>query len=122
MNGVAGERVREDDETSNASMADTSSIDLDMIENAILQKTAKIGALAKPGKDHGSHHHKKNWIVGVFIPTCENMWGVLIFLRFFEIVGHAGVVMSLVAVFISFLAAIVTRAVLMTLGETKVVG
>ena len=71
---------------------------------------------------HCPHYHKKNWIVGVFIPTCENMWGVLIFLRFFEIVGHAGVVMSLVAVFISFLAAIVTRAVLMTLGEAKVVG
>ena len=24
---------------------------------------------------------------GVIVPTCENMWGVLIFLRFFFVVG-----------------------------------
>ena len=28
---------------------------------------------------------------GVFIPTCENMWGVLIFLRFNYVVGNAGI-------------------------------
>jgi hypothetical protein len=27
---------------------------------------------------------------GVFVPTCENMWGVLIFLRFYFVVGNAG--------------------------------
>merc|ERR1719446_537577 len=44
---------------------------------------------------------KKGALVGVFIPTCENMWGVLIFLRFFTIVGHAGIIQAVAAVFLS---------------------
>ena len=39
---------------------------------------------------------------GVIVPTCENMWGVLIFLRFFFVVGHAGVGQALLIVAISF--------------------
>ena len=27
---------------------------------------------------------------GVLVPTCENMWGVIIFLRFYKIVGYGG--------------------------------
>ena len=34
-----------------------------------------------------THVHKLNWLNGVAMPTCENMWGVIIFLRFFYIVG-----------------------------------
>ena len=45
---------------------------------------------------------------GVIVPTCENMWGVLIFLRFFFVVGHAGVWQSLVIVFVSFLSSLAT--------------
>ncbi|KAK3232885.1 hypothetical protein CYMTET_56789 [Cymbomonas tetramitiformis] len=45
---------------------------------------------------------------GVVIPTCENMWGVLIFLRFFYIVGEAGVLQAYVIVIISWLCAILT--------------
>jgi len=45
---------------------------------------------------------------GVIVPTCENMWGVLIFLRFFYVVGHAGVWQALVIVFISFLSSLCT--------------
>lgn len=45
---------------------------------------------------------------GVLIPTCENMWGVLIFLRFFYIVGSAGVWQTFLIVFISFLCAMLT--------------
>ena len=45
---------------------------------------------------------------GVVVPTCENMWGVLIFLRFFYVVGHAGVWQSLLIVFICFLSALFT--------------
>ena len=45
---------------------------------------------------------------GVIVPTCENMWGVLIFLRFFYVVGHAGVWQSLVIVFVSFLSSFFT--------------
>jgi hypothetical protein len=47
-------------------------------------------------------------ISGVVVPTCENMWGVLIFLRFFFVVGHAGVWQALVIVFISFLSSFFT--------------
>ncbi|EFJ12492.1 hypothetical protein SELMODRAFT_425250 [Selaginella moellendorffii] len=45
---------------------------------------------------------------GVLIPTCENMWGVLIFLRFFYIVGNAGVWQSFLVAIISFLCALLT--------------
>ncbi|XP_024400955.1 uncharacterized protein [Physcomitrium patens] len=45
---------------------------------------------------------------GVLIPTCENMWGVLIFLRFFYIVGSAGVWQTFIIVFVSFLCAMLT--------------
>lgn len=45
---------------------------------------------------------------GVFVPTCENMWGVLIFLRFYLIVGNAGVIQALGAVFVSFCTAFFT--------------
>eukprot|EP00227_Mantoniella_beaufortii_P012191 CAMPEP_0197594736 /NCGR_PEP_ID=MMETSP1326-20131121/21282_1 /TAXON_ID=1155430 /ORGANISM="Genus nov. species nov., Strain RCC2288" /LENGTH=51 /DNA_ID=CAMNT_0043160975 /DNA_START=410 /DNA_END=562 /DNA_ORIENTATION=- len=46
---------------------------------------------------------KLGTISGVAIPTCLSMWGVLIFVRFFYIVGHAGVLQSLVVVLVSFL-------------------
>jgi len=42
------------------------------------------------------------------IPTCENLWVALIFLRFYYIVGHQEVVMSLLVVFISFINALLT--------------
>ncbi|KAJ7563353.1 hypothetical protein O6H91_03G106500 [Diphasiastrum complanatum] len=45
---------------------------------------------------------------GVLIPTCENMWGVLIFLRFFYIVGNAGVWQTFIIVSLSFLCALLT--------------
>jgi len=45
---------------------------------------------------------------GVLIPTCENMWGVLIFLRFFYIVGNAGVWQTFLVVLLSFLCALLT--------------
>jgi len=58
------------------------------------------------------HHHKtkKGAFAGVFVPTCENMWGVLIFLRFYTIVGHAGVGQALLCVFLSFSAAFCTTS------------
>ena len=49
-----------------------------------------------------------NTLSGVIVPTCENMWGVLIFLRFFYVVGHAGVWQALVIVFVSFLSSLCT--------------
>lgn len=45
---------------------------------------------------------------GVLIPTCENMWGVLIFLRFYYIVGNAGVWQTFLVVILSFLSALLT--------------
>jgi len=47
-------------------------------------------------------------VSGVIVPTCENMWGVLIFLRFFYVVGHGGVGTALLIVFISWLSALFT--------------
>jgi len=47
-------------------------------------------------------------IAGVFIPTCENMWGVLIFLRFNFIVGHAGLQDGYLVILLSFIVALTT--------------
>lgn len=47
-------------------------------------------------------------ISGVYVPTCENMWGVLIFLRFFYVIGHAGVWQTLLIVLVSFLSSFFT--------------
>ena len=52
--------------------------------------------------------HDLGTISGVLVPTCENMWGVLIFLRFFFVVGHAGVWQSLLIVFVSFMSSFFT--------------
>lgn len=61
-------------------------------------------------KKGGSHHKKKGAFAGVFVPTCENMWGVLIFLRFYFIVGNAGVAQALCVVVLSFSAAFCTTS------------
>merc|ERR1719253_411870 len=61
--------------------------------------------------EEGKHKSKKKGaFAGVFVPTCENMWGVLIFLRFYFIVGHAGVGQALCAVFLSFSCAFCTTS------------
>jgi len=62
--------------------------------------------LERTGSDVGCK--KKGALSGVFIPTCENMWGVLIFLRFNYIVGRAGIGYALLAVFMAFFAAFFT--------------
>mmetsp|Transcript_40242 Transcript_40242/g.93196 ORF Transcript_40242/g.93196 Transcript_40242/m.93196 type:complete len:1057 (+) Transcript_40242:94-3264(+) len=68
-----------------------------------------LGAKEKDGKHHG-HSHKKGAFAGVFVPTCENMWGVLIFLRFYFVVGQAGIMHALLCVLISFTAAFCTTS------------
>ena len=57
---------------------------------------------------HKRRREKVGAFAGVFVPTCENMWGVLIFLRFYAIVGYAGVGQALCGVFLSFLMAFFT--------------
>ena len=59
-------------------------------------------------ENKGHHDHKLNTFGGVFMPTCENMWGVIIFLRFYTICGHAGLGMSIVIITLSFLVALLT--------------
>ena len=55
------------------------------------------------------HHGKKLGVLkGVLVPTCENMWGVLIFLRFYTIVAYAGLGLSIIIVTISFGVALFT--------------
>ena len=57
----------------------------------------------------GGHKHKKlGMFKGVLVPTCENMWGVIIFLRFYVIVGNAGLGNSLLIVTLSFASAMLT--------------
>jgi hypothetical protein len=51
--------------------------------------------LSKPENTSEAHkghsgEHKLGTFKGVLMPTCENMWGVIIFLRFYLIVGYAG--------------------------------
>ena len=60
-----------------------------------------------PAKKHDDQH-LLGMIHGVYVPVLENMWGVLIFLRFFYIVGNAGVFETLGIVAISFFAALLT--------------
>ena len=52
--------------------------------------------------------HKLGTFKGVFMPTCENMWGVIIFLRFYTIAGHAGLGYSLIIITLSFFVALLT--------------
>jgi len=67
----------------------------------------------EPGNEGADQKHrkkKKGAFSGVFVPTCENMWGVLIFLRFYSIVGEAGVLQALAAVLLSFTCAFCTTS------------
>jgi len=52
--------------------------------------------------------NKMGMFSGVIVPTCANMWGVLIFLRFNNIVGNAGLGLSLVIATLSFMVALLT--------------
>jgi amino acid transporter len=49
---------------------------------------------------------------GVLVPTCENMWGVIIFLRFYVIVGYAGLGYTIFIVTLSFSVALLTALAL----------
>ena len=62
--------------------------------------------------DRGHKAHKLGMFKGVLVPTCENMWGVIIFLRFYTIVGYAGLGLSLVIVTMSFSVALLTALAL----------
>ncbi|KAF4677546.1 hypothetical protein FOL47_000934 [Perkinsus chesapeaki] len=61
---------------------------------------------------------KRGSFSGVFVPTCENMWGVLIFLRFFIIVGNAGLFHSLLIVLCSFVVAFCTTACMSAMASS----
>ena len=60
----------------------------------------------------GGHHKKLGMFKGVLVPTCENMWGVIIFLRFYTIVGHAGMANTILIVTLSFMVAFLTALAL----------
>ena len=60
------------------------------------------------GKGKKQAEHKLGTFKGVFMPTCENMWGVIIFLRFYTIAGHAGLGYSLIIITLSFFVALLT--------------
>jgi potassium/chloride transporter 4/5/6 len=52
------------------------------------------------------------------IPTCENMWGVLIFLRFYYIVGNAGIGIAMLIVILSFTNACLTAISLSAIASS----
>lgn len=79
-------------------------------QRSLVTTTALDEKQQKEAKGHDGHHKKKGAFAGVFVPTCENMWGVLIFLRFFTIVGQAGIGQALCAVFLSFCCAFCTTS------------
>ncbi|KAF4700396.1 hypothetical protein FOZ63_024946, partial [Perkinsus olseni] len=60
----------------------------------------------------------KGTFTGVLVPTCENMWGVLIFLRFFYVVGNAGVGQACLAVILSFIVAFCTTSCLSAIASS----
>jgi hypothetical protein len=69
--------------------------------------------LSKPENTSEAHkghsgEHKLGTFKGVLMPTCENMWGVIIFLRFYLIVGYAGLGLTILIVTLSFGVALTT--------------
>eukprot|EP00442_Polarella_glacialis_P058745 CAMPEP_0115056568 /NCGR_PEP_ID=MMETSP0227-20121206/5267_1 /TAXON_ID=89957 /ORGANISM="Polarella glacialis, Strain CCMP 1383" /LENGTH=985 /DNA_ID=CAMNT_0002441259 /DNA_START=191 /DNA_END=3148 /DNA_ORIENTATION=+ len=91
------------------------------------QSSFGVGTKAFVGNDavkssssdfHAPGGKKKGALVGVFVPTCENMWGVLIFLRFYYIVGQAGIWQTLCAVTLSFAAACCTTSSMCSLASS----
>ena len=67
----------------------------------------------KAGKSDKSGKSKKlGMFKGVLVPTCENMWGVIIFLRFYTIVGYAGLGYTIIIVTLSFFVALITALAL----------
>lgn len=70
-------------------------------------------AEAPAGPVENKKPHKKLGVFkGVLVPTCENMWGVIIFLRFYTIVGYAGFGLSIIIVTLSFSVALLTALAL----------
>ncbi|KJE93459.1 solute carrier family 12 [Capsaspora owczarzaki ATCC 30864] len=53
---------------------------------------------------------------GVFVPTCESMWGVIIFLRFGVLTGQAGVGYALFSVLLSALCVLMSTSSLCAVG------
>ncbi len=112
-------------------MADHASSELTLFGKDQDQFRRKL-KFAKEGSDSLSHeptlelegvpekpaHAKKGSIAGVFIPTCENMWGVLIFLKFYYMVGIASFSQTLLAVLLSALAAYATTVCLAAIASS----
>ncbi|KAL2631043.1 hypothetical protein R1flu_015729 [Riccia fluitans] len=85
--------------------------DLGSTMKRCLDRFSPVSFLRRVGRKKSSDGPPKTGLgtlSGVLIPTCENMWGVLIFLRFYYVVGNAGVWQSFLVVFISFLVAVLT--------------
>lgn len=79
---------------------------------SLIEKVLGDGLFTDEASEGPRRHGRKlkGALTGVFLPTCENMWGVLIFLRFHWIVGQAGVGFALLAVCLSFTAAFCTAS------------
>ena len=67
---------------------------------------------SQPAKGPTAKSKKLGMFKGVLVPTCENMWGVIIFLRFYTIVGYAGLGYTILIVTLSFMVALLTALAL----------
>eukprot|EP00124_Ichthyophonus_hoferi_P001869 Ihof_evm9s110 gene=Ihof_evmTU9s110 len=64
----------------------------------------------KEDKDIEDDSHLMGTFLGVYKPTCLMMWGVIIFLRFGEVVGQAGIGLCVFSVLMSAIAAGLTAS------------
>jgi len=85
----------------------------------LVNNVLERGSLKESGTvDESPPVKKKGAFAGVFVPTCENMWGVLIFLRFYYIVGQAGIWQTLCVVALSFAVALCTTASMSSIASS----
>ena len=76
------------------------------------RQTTRLPVLGVEDSKATGGHHKLGMFKGVLVPTCENMWGVIIFLRFYTIVGYAGMGNTILIVTLSWSVAMLTALAL----------
>ena len=96
------------DVSASPSLGATSGLSSPVFGRAHTMPKVDVESTNAKGDGKGKEVHKLGTFFGVFMPTCENMWGVIIFLRFYTIAGHAGMGYSLVIITLSFFVALLT--------------
>ncbi len=95
-----------------------SQVDLTIFGDEAKQLAARLASKEIQNVTTEEKVKKQGAFAGVFVPTCENMWGVLIFLRFYYVVGEGGIGESLLAMFLSFVVAFCTTSCLSAIASS----